>query len=66
MYTALLRRHAATQLRLDGAVVLFVDDVVHAVAVDEQVLHRVAQVLGSIVGYVQQFSVLREHHKKAR
>lgn len=66
MYTALLWRHAAAQLRLYGAVVLFVDDVVHTVAVYEQILHRVAEILGGIVGYVEQFSVLREHHQEAR
>lgn len=60
------RRHTAAELRLDGAVVLLVDDVVDAVAVDEQVLHGVAEVLGGVVADVQQLAVLREHHQEAR
>lgn len=65
MDAALLRRHTAAQFRLNGAVVLLVDDVVDAVAVYEQILHGVAQILGRIVRDVQQFAVLREHHEKA-
>lgn len=65
MHAALLRRHTASQFRLYGAVILFIDDVVHAVTVYEQVLHRVAEILGGVVGYVEQFSVLCEHHQEA-
>lgn len=37
MDTRLLRRNASTQLRLNGVVVLFVDDVIYRVAVYEKV-----------------------------
>lgn len=49
---ALLWWYAASQFRLDRSVVLLVDDVVDAIAMDEQILHGVAQILGRIIGDV--------------
>ena len=45
-------RSACTQSSPQTNTNLLVDDVVEGVAVDEQVLHRVAQVLGGVVGDV--------------
>lgn len=64
VYAALLWWYAASQFRLDRTVVLLVDDVVDAIPMDEQILHGVAQILGRIVGDIEEFAVLCEHHQK--
>jgi hypothetical protein len=61
-----VRSGGSVEFRLYGIVVLLVDDVVDGVAVNQQVLHRVTQVLGRIVRDVQELAVLRQHHEKAR
>jgi mannose-6-phosphate isomerase-like protein (cupin superfamily) len=59
-------RSRSIELRLDGVVVLLVNNVIHRIAVDQQVLHRVSQVLSRIVRDVQKLAILSQHHEKAR